>query len=307
MMKLVTILCLSTAALALPSAKKGDDKKGHGQDSVKGKSFQQWGFLMLENTDYATAEANPTFQEIQNLGNNRLLSQYFGVEHPSLPNYVASIAGTTFGVMDDRSPATYNFTGPTILDLLEKKGVSWKMYAEKYPGGCTTEATDGVPHSYAAKHVPALYFQDITTNPSRCANVVPGTQFQTDIDSGSLPQWWYYVPDLNNDGHDTNTTYVASYLQAQWVPRFKNKDFTKDLAMVMTYDESETYGVPNHVYAALIGDALKPTPAGHEDGTTYTHYSLMKTVEDNWDLGSLNRNDTKAAAIDIGKDSPEHN
>ena len=294
-MKLLTIISLSTAALALPSPWNGNQK-----DSIRGKNFQQWGFLILENTDYDTAEANPTFQEIQNLNNNRLLSQYYGVEHPSLPNYVASIAGTTFGVRDDRSPATYNFTGPTILDLLEQKGVSWKMYAEKYPGGCSTAPTDGVPHSYAAKHVPALYFRDITTNPSRCANVVPATQFQSDIDSGSLPQWWYYVPDLLNDGHDTNTTYVATYLESEWVPRFKNKDFTKDLAMVMTYDESETYGVPNHVYAALIGDALKPTPGGHEDSTTYNLYSLLKTVEDNWDLGSLKRNDTTATAIDTG-------
>ena len=294
-MKLLTLLTLSSAALATPSPKE-DDKK----TSVRGKNFQQWGFLMLENTDFATAEANPTFQTIQNLNNNRLLSQYFGVEHPSLPNYIASIAGTTFGVKDDRSPATYNFAGPSILDLLEKKGVSWKMYAESYPGGCTTAPTNGIPHSYAAKHVPALYFKDIVSDPARCANVVPATQFQSDIDSGKLPQWWYYVPDLKNDGHDTDTTYVANYLDTEWVPRFKNKDFTKDLAMVMTYDEAETYGVPNQVYAALIGDALKPTPGGHEDTTTYDHYSLMKTVEDNWDLGSLNRNDTTAVPIDIG-------
>ena len=298
-MKLSSILFLSTAALALPSPEKGDTKT-----SVRGKNFQQWGFLVLENTDYETAESNPTFQEIQNLNNNRLLSQYFAVEHPSLPNYLATIAGTTFGVKDDRSPATYNFTGPSILDLLDQKGVSWKMYAEEYPGNCYTGATNGVPHQYAAKHVPVLYFRDITTNPSRCANVVPATQFQSDIDSGSLPQWWYYVPDLNNDGHDTDTTYVANYLESEWLQRFKNKAFTKDLAMVMTYDEAETYGAPNHVYAVAIGDALKPIPGGHEDSTAYTHYSLMKTVEDNWGLGSLNRNDTAATAIKTGVITP---
>jgi len=298
-MKLLSILTLSTAALALPSP-----NKGNGKTSVRGKNFQQWGFLILENTDYTTAEANPTFQSIQNLNNNRLLSQYFGVEHPSLPNYLATIAGTTFGVKDDRSPATYNFTGSTILDLLEKKGVSWKMYAENYPGGCSTAATDGLKHSYAAKHVPAVYFRDITTNPSRCANVVPATEFQTDIDSGSLPQWWYYVPTLNNDGHDTDTAFVANYLETEWVPRFKNKAFTKDLAMVMTYDESETYSAPNHVYAALIGDALKPVPGGNEDATVYNHYSLMRTVEDNWELGSLGRNDTGATAINTGVITP---
>ena len=88
------------------------------------------------------------------------------------------------------------------------------------------------------------------------------------------------------------------------MPRFKNKAFTKDLAMVMTYDESETYSAPNHVYAALIGDALKPVPGGNEDATVYNHYSLMRTVEDNWELGSLGRNDTGATAINTGVITP---
>lgn len=290
------LLALASLALATPTPK-------HSKSTVKGNSFQQFGFLILENTDYDTAEANPTFQKIQNMNNNRLLSNYFGVEHPSLPNYIASIAGSTFGIKDDRSPSTYNFSTEihTVLDLLEEKGISWKMYAEEYPGDCFTGPTNGQKHSYAAKHVPALYFQAVTDYPSRCANVVPATEFQNDIDSGSLPQWWYYVPTLNNDGHDTDTNYVANYLEQEWVPRFEDKKFTKDLAMVMTYDESETYGAPNHVYAALIGDALgkQNGHVSHEDATEYNHYSLIKTVEDNWCLGSLGRNDTDATAIAI--------
>ena len=291
------LLALASLAVATPTPKNG-------MTAVRGKSFQQFGILVLENTDYLTAEANPTFGKIQNLNNNRLLTNYFGVEHPSLPNYVASIAGSTFGIKDDRAPSVYNFSTSThtVIDLLEAKGISWKMYAEDYPGDCFTGATNGQPHSYAAKHVPALYFQSVTDYPSRCANVVPASQFQDDIDSNSLPQWWYYVPNLNNDGHDTDTAYVANYLEQQWVPRFQNKKFTKDLAMVMTYDEAETYGAPNHVYSALIGDALGKGARGgnsHQDETVYNHYSLIKTVEDNWDLGSLGRNDTDATAIVI--------
>jgi len=108
------------------------------------------------------------------------------------------------------------------------------------------------------------------------------------------------VPDLSNDGHDTSTAYVANYLETEWVPRFNNKSFTRDLAMVMTYDEAETYGAPNHVYAALIGDAVAASGGGNTDGTRYNHYSLMKAVEDNWGLGSLGRNDTTATAINVG-------
>lgn len=225
-----------------------------------------------------------------------MLSNYFAVEHPSLPNYLAGIAGTTFGVKDDKSPAYYNFTGPTIIDLLEAGGISWKFYAEDYPGDCFTGATNGVPHSYAAKHVPAVYFQSITTNPERCANIVPATEFQKDFEAGTLPQWWYYTPNLSNDGHDTTVQYQSDYLQAQWIPRFKDPKFTAGLAMVMSYDEREEYGVPNHIWSALIGDAIKPEVGDnkHEDDSMYTHYSLMSTVEDNWHLGSLGRNDTGA-------------
>lgn len=287
----LALLALVSAVLACPMRVP--------QTARTGKNFQQWGFLMLENTDFTTAEANPTFKQIQTYKNNRVLSQYFGVAHPSLPNYVASIAGSTLGITDDASPAVHAFTNPTILDLLEKGGITWKMYAENYPGGCSTAATNGIPHSYAAKHVPAIYSKTVTGNPKRCANIVPGTDFEKDFQAGTLPQWWYYAPNLNNDGHDTDTTYVATYLQSQWIPRFENPKFTKDLAMVMTYDESETYSALNHVYAALIGDALTNQTKNHIDATTYDHYSLIKTVEDNWKLGSLGTNDATAKAIKV--------
>lgn len=270
---------------------------------VHGKSFQQWGFLIFENVDYSAAEADPTFQKIHNYSNNRLLSQYYAVEHPSLPNYLASIAGTTFGVQDDDSPESHSFTDSTIIDLLESKGISWKMYAEDYSGGCLDGVAKSASDLFAVKHVPTLYFRKITSASKRCSNLVEASQFQADLDHGDLPQWWYYVPNLNNDGHDTDVPYVASYLDTQWIPRFENKTFTHDLVMVMTFDESETDGAHNHIYAALIGDALQPISQGHEDTTRYDHYSLIRTVEENWDLGSLGKNDTGAAVISTGAQS----
>lgn len=270
---------------------------------VQGKSFQQWGFLIFENVDYSDAEADPTFQKIHTYCNNRLLSQYYAVEHPSLPNYLASIAGTTFGVQDDDPPDSHSFTDSTILDLLESKGIPWKMYVEDYSGGCLDGVTKSASGLFAVKHVPALYFQKITTNSKRCGNIVEASQFQTNLDNRSLPQWWYYVPNLSNDGHDTDVAYAASYLDKQWVPRFQNKTFTRDLAMVMTFDESETAEAHNHVYAALIGDALQPISGGHEDATRYDHYSLLRTVEENWNLGSLAKNDSGAALISTGAQS----
>jgi Phosphoesterase family len=270
---------------------------------VQGRSFQQWGILILENVDYSDAQADPTFQKIHNYGNNRLLSQYYAIDHPSLPNYLASIAGTTFGIKDDDAPDAHSFTETTILDLLEAKNISWKMYAEDYGGGCLDAVANSASDLFGVKHVPALYSERITATSGLCDHVVEASEFQTDLDNGALPQWWYYVPNLKNDGHDTDLSYMASYLNTKWVPRFENKTFTNDLAMVMTFDESENSGGLNHIYAALIGDAVQPTSGGHEDTTRYDHYSLIRTVEDNWDLGTLGRNDSKATVISTGAQS----
>src|SRR5262249_59757865 len=64
-----------------------------------------------------------------------LATFFFGVTHPSLPNYLASIAGDFFGVQDDNdscfaTPVTskpcHNFTAPTIVDQLEARHISWE-------------------------------------------------------------------------------------------------------------------------------------------------------------------------------------
>ena len=42
---------------------------------------------------------------------------YQAVAHPSLPNYLAIIGGSTFGVTDDQPPADHPVPGARVLDL----------------------------------------------------------------------------------------------------------------------------------------------------------------------------------------------
>jgi acid phosphatase len=279
-MKLLTLSTLLSlaAAAAVPLSER-----------VVGNSFQQWGTLIFENTNFADAEADPNFQALQSIGHNRLLTNYFAITHPSLPNYIAAVAGTTFGIKDDKDPRRHNLTGASIFDRLDAAGISWKVYAEDYPGNCFTGATSG---EYAAKHNPAIYFASINGNPARCAKIVPGTQFDTDMQAGTLPQWWWYTPNLLNDGHDTGVTFAGQYLNSVWLPRFRNTAFTQNLVVAVTFDESATN--PNHVYTALCGGAVV---SGGQDNTAYTHYSLIRTVENNWNLPSLMQGDTSANAF----------
>ena len=47
---------------------------------------------------------------------------YQAVAHPSLPNYLAIIGGSTFGVTDDQPPPDHPVTGDSVLDLAIRQG-----------------------------------------------------------------------------------------------------------------------------------------------------------------------------------------
>jgi hypothetical protein len=66
--------------------------------------------------------------------------------------------------------------------------------------------------------------------------------------------------------------------------------------IILTFDEGTTSGT-NQVYAALLGSAVPSSNVGTTNGTKYNHYSLTKTVEQNWGLGNLGANDVNAAAF----------
>jgi acid phosphatase len=99
-----------------------------------------------------------------------LLNNFNAVRHPSFPNYIAAAAGSNLDIVDDdfhSFPA--NVT--SIYDLLEKKGLSWKVYMEDLPYPGYNEQTNG---EYARRHNPAICFDSIAQNPKRAANVVGG-------------------------------------------------------------------------------------------------------------------------------------
>jgi len=145
--------------------------------------------------------------------------------------------------------------------------------------------------AYVREHNPFISMKDISTNTTRCANILNANQFEVDLASNSLPQFVFYVPDRFNDAHETNLTYAMSWFQPWFDEKLQNVNFTTNTLSLIVFDESEGYGV-NHIYASLIGSPV--TSGTHEDTTNYTHYSFLKTVEENWSLGNLGRNDVNA-------------
>ncbi len=68
----------------------------------------------------------------------------------------------------------------------------------------------------------------------------------------------------------------------------------KDMLLVVTFDEDDKSTSNNHIYTAVYGDSVQP---GSVSQNAYTHYSLLRTIEDTLGLGTLGQNDASAAPI----------
>jgi hypothetical protein len=82
------------------------------------------------------------------------LTNYKAVTHPSQPNYVASVGGSTHWLLGDYF-WRIGEDKKTIVDLLEPAGISWSVYQEDMPysgfkGSLVNQKTGA--NDYVRKH-----------------------------------------------------------------------------------------------------------------------------------------------------------
>jgi hypothetical protein len=208
--------------------------------------------IMMENHGYDqvignTADA-PFINSLARRYNTAV--NYHGVTHPSLPNYLATISGSTQGIWDDckaganvtcapeefipgsgdpgatglltqaqvasASSTPHMFSGKTIVDQLENKGLSWKAYMENLPStGSQVEYAPTIGSStvklYAQKHNPFMYFSDINYPGSpRLQNIVPQeNNLKADLASGAVPNFVWISPNQCHDMHGISPSGAA--------------------------------------------------------------------------------------------------
>ncbi len=246
-----------------------------------GKRFQHVLIVVLENEAYEAALQNDYLKQLAARGSS--FAHYETLFKPSQPNYLAMVAGQNFGVVDN---GVADVAGASIADLLERKGLSWKQYAQGFPGDCFR---GGVRGDYVRKHVPFISFRSVQDDPRRCANVVDAGAF----DAKRLPHYAFYSPDNRNNGHDTNVDFAARWLQRFLDPLLNDPQVMKDTLIVVTFDESDSKK-RSEVYTVLLGDAVRQ---GYVSQQPVSHYNLLRTIEDNFGLGTLEQADAKAAPI----------
>jgi hypothetical protein len=267
--------------------------------TAAGRHFDHVVLVVMENQGSRQALADPNIATLVKAG--AWFSNYHALAHPSLPNYLGLVGGNTFGVVRDH--VTAPIQAPTIVARLEAKRLSWKAYAEDYPGACFLGSGAGqgylTPKAkptalYGRQHVPFLSFASIQSDRARCSHVVNAREFMRDARAGKLPNYAFYTPNMFNDGHDTGLERSTAWL----------KDFVQSLRstvamhqrtlLVITWDEGggEDFR-SNRVLAILIGDGI--VPGRYADWLT--HYSLLRTIEDNFGLPPIADGDANASPV----------
>jgi phospholipase C len=243
--------------------------------------------IVMENHEYGSVIGSAAAPYLNSLAANYgLATNYYAASHPSLPNYLALTAGSTFGIASDCTTCYVNATN--IADQLEASGRSWKAYMEDMPTACYLGPSSG---NYAMKHNPFMYFLDIRNNAARCAaHVVPFTQFGADMNRGQVPNFVWITPNMCNDTHDCGVSTGDAWL-GNVVPTITGSSaFRNGGVLFITWDEgsshagccADTWG--GHVANLVISPR---SISGFRSTTAENHYGLLRTIEDAFHLTHL--------------------
>ena len=271
--------------------------------------------VLMENTSLSTlAPALADGGAAPNLGAMARTyatgSDYHGVAHPSLPNYIALASGSTQGITCDCEAipdagtcgllcnATFNVgtctcsqNAQSIADQLETAGKTWMAFGEDM--GASTPCNLVTAGNYAVRHVPFLYFDDIQANATRCDSHVVDFSF---FDVSSAPSFTFIAPNLIDDMHNpdpTNSTNIPDgdeWIGPQVAKIVASKAYASGGLLVVVWDEDDLSGAgplntDNPVPIFVLSPYAKS--GGYVSSIQANHYSLLATFEDGLGLPRL--------------------
>jgi hypothetical protein len=311
---LVAISGLTVAGGDLPSA------AASAQGGASPPRYDHVFMLTEENHGFDQIVGNPAAPTINNLAHAYgYASNYYGITHPSGPNYVATLGGGTFGVASDTPYWLFHVNAPNLMSQMDAAHKSWKGYFQGMPyagykGYCYPVRCMGIPDSdtlYIAKHNGMAYFNSVNSNPAEMAKMQPLGQLQKDLTSGTVPNFSYIMPDECHDMHGAPPVCVDSGspgdVHDKWLVSTADA-FVADTisqitasrvwatgnnAIVITFDEGDSgdnSGLGTKTGGGGRALTVVVTNRGSQhvvDATGYNHYSLLSGLQHAFGLGCL--------------------
>jgi len=276
------IVLVSTRLLDAQTINLADEVQPQAQTATAS-GIQHIIWVWFENKEYTaiTAATAPYFTSFAAANVN--LTNFYGVSHPSEPNYLDAFSGSNQGVTDDG-----HYTFPASRDNLAKQlaaaGKSWRVYAQNFPSTCfdgdsSSGGVDGpgLGGLYVRKHNPVISFESVRLDPIQCAYVQRLANFDPTVNFA------FVVPNMTNDMHDGTVAQGDAFLQA-FVPLVTASPDWEHTLLIVTFDEGTTsINGGGHVYTAAAATWL----AHANVATTYNHFSVLRTIEEVFGLPFL--------------------
>jgi phosphatidylinositol-3-phosphatase len=257
------------------------------------------------------------------------LTNYLGLQSGSLANYIGMTAGH-YQKCEINDSLPYYFSsgkpkctepGASIFSQLDGAGISWTQWSESMPNPCgfVDEGMDWTYNVFTTHHNPAVYFDSIEGRRySESYNQPPAaeciqrvlpmgttapsdtTAFDLALAEGTVPQFNFVVPNDCDDGHDlcgaSDRYHQFDNFLVHEVPQIlASPAFGSDGLILITYDEWSDSTVNNkRVAFVALGPLVTP---GSTSTADYSHYSLLRTLEEGYGLRPYLGGADKATAI----------
>lgn len=236
----------------------------------------QFGHVVIvleENHSYSSVIGSSSAPYMNSLAQQyALATQYYANTHPSIGNYFML---TTGQMITNNDAYTGTVTADNIVRHLLSAGKTWKAYAESLP---SVGYTGPDLYPYAKRHNPIAFFSDVVNSPVEASNLVPFTEFATDLGNDQLPVFSFIVPNLLHDAHDGSLQQADTWLQQNIAPLISSATFQKDGLLIIVFDESVDSDVTHgggHVACVLVNPRVKP---GYQSTTVYQHESSLRLM-----------------------------
>lgn len=237
-----------------------------------------WVFVM-ENHSYDQIIDSPHAPYLSRLARRHgVATRMWAVRHPSLPNYLAMIAGGTHGCHSNS--CARGIRGKTLAGQFARHRLKWRGYFEQLPepGYTGDDVRDYVQH-----HNPFVYFRSITTKPKQRDHILPFRAFGPSL--AHAPAFSFVVPSDAHNMHSSAISVGDEWLQ-KWIPRvMASRGFRHHGAIFITWDEGDKTDRTGCCMAKIQG-GHQPFVAIVHNGPRHvrlnkprTAYSLLRTIE----------------------------
>lgn len=226
-----------------------------------------------ENADYANVINASSMPYLNALARQfGMATQYYANTHPSIGNYFELATGRILTNHDGSSTIE---DVPNVVRSLVAAGRTWKSYAESIPSACYLGGDTG---EYARKHNVFALLSDVANDPAgQACNIVPFTQFATDLANGTLPAFSNIVPNLCNDAHDCSLSTADTWLKDNIDPLIKSAVFQQDGLLIIVFDESGGDNTHGGGRIAWVAVSAKSKP-GYQSSRLYQHQSTLRLI-----------------------------